>query len=329
MSQAREERFDRRFTAFGIGFPWVLAFCFAAVALMLRRAVPDPMGLHWSGQRADLTVGFPAFVLLAALSIAIPGAVCGAVAGARLHRRWLRRLLMGAAVFLSLLTASACAGFLIGQQGISSADAGGFDSTVFALGSGAAVALGVIMMFTFQPDPRWTAQDERALAEEAAALAGTPRVVYWVHARSSSFVLLGMTLLLIGGLLLLLSPWITLALAVLVLAVTAFLFGRVSLPGSHEPEPHLRVQAAGLIPVLDLPLRQIRAVEVLEARVWDLGGPGVRWPRTGMQFLTRNGAALRLQTESHPAVLISAPDQAAARNLADQIRRRLQLDDGP
>ena len=33
-------------------------------------------------------------------------------------------------------------------------------------GSGAAVALGVVMMFAFKPDPRWTREDDVALEEE-------------------------------------------------------------------------------------------------------------------------------------------------------------------
>lgn len=326
MSVRKGERFDRRFTAFGIGFPWVVAFCFAAVALILRRGVPDLLGLHWNGRYADLTLAFPAFVLFTSLAIGILGSVCGAVAGARLNRRWLRRLLMGAAVFFSLLTASAGAALLMGQQGVESANDGGFDGTVFGLGSGAAVALGTIMVFTFQPDPRWTAQDERALAEATAALAGSPRISFWVHARSSSFVFLAITVLLIGGLLLLLSPWISATLALLVIIVTSFLFGKVTLPGGNVLQPHLRVRAAGIMPVLDLPLEQICGVEVVEVRVWELGGPGARWPRSGTQFLTRNGFALRLETAAHPALLISTPSRALAEELAGQIQRRLGLD---
>lgn len=328
MNRGKSELFDRRFTAFGIGFPWVVAFCFAAMALMLRRAAPDPLGLAWDGYQAKFTVGFPAFVFFTSLLIGVLGSVCGALAGARLHRRWLRRLLMGAAVLLSLLTASAGAAWLMGQQGQASADGGSFDGTVFALGSGAALALGVIMMFTFQPDPRWTARDEQALAEEAAALAGAPRVDYWVRARSSTFVFLAITVLLIGGLLLLLSPWITAALALLVLGLVVFLFGKVSLPGGNVPQPRLRVRAAGILTVLELPLEQIRGIELFEAQVWELGGPGLRWPQSGMRFLTGNGIALRLETDSHPALLISAPNRAVAEQLAGQIRSRLRLDDG-
>lgn len=325
MNQVKNERFDRRFTAFGIGFPWVVAFCFAAVALLLRRGVPDPLGLHWNGHQADLTMSFPAFVFFASLLIGVIGSVCGALAGARLHRRWLRRGLMGSAVFLSLLLASLGAAWLMGQQDLGSADDGGFDSTVFALGAGAALALGVIMIFVYQPDPRWTVKDERALAAETAALTGAPRVQYWVHARSSNFVFLTMLVLLVGGLLLLVSPWISALLTVVVVVVALFLFARVRIDGGDAQDPRFTVFAAGFLKLIDLRLAELTSSEWQQIRVWLSGGPGFRSARNRKQLLIGDGFAILLGAGAQNRVLVSAPDREQAQELARYLAKRARL----
>lgn len=316
------ERFDRRFTAFGIGFPWAVAFCFAAVALILRRNAPEPMGVHWQGHRADWSVAFPAFVLLAALLIGVVGSVLGALAGARLHRRWLRRVFMAAAIFWSLLIASISAGLLMGQQGVSSADDGGFDATVFALGSGAALALGIVMFFVFQPIPRWNQNDERALATESAALAGMPRIKYWVHMRSSSFVLLAMIAFLVGGLLLLMSSWISLTLVLILLLLALLLFGSVTIDGGERQRPQLRLKLVGVLTVVHLGLEEIESAEAEEVALWQRGGPGWRWINGTRQFLTANGLALHIKLSAGPGLLVSVPRSQGANELASYLLKR-------
>lgn len=307
-----EQRFDRRFLGFGIGFPWAVAFCFAAVALFLRRGVPEPMGLHWNGLHADLTLRFPVFVLCNAVLIGVLGSLCGALAAARLPHRWLRRLLMGLAVALSLFLATIGAALLMGQQGLATADGGAADAMVLALGGGAALALGVIMMFVYQPAPFWTSRDDQALLEEQAALTGQSALSYWITARSSSYVLLIMLLLLVGSLLLLISPWVALGFVILLLLAMANLFARVSIDSSSQTERRLRLKIAGFLPVCTVPVELIRPLEVLPIQLWPLGGPGLRWLHGNLRFIARSGYALRLGSGSGAEFILGARDEEQA-----------------
>ncbi|NYE94525.1 hypothetical protein FHU41_000746 [Psychromicrobium silvestre] len=316
----KEQRFDHRFLAFGIGFPWAVAFCFAAIALLLRRTVPDSLGLHWQGSHPDLLLTFPAFVLVATLAIGVFGSMCGALGGARLAQRWLRRLLMGLAVMISLLLASLGAAFLMGQRGLPSAEGGSLDATVFALGAGAAVALGVVMMFVYQPTPIWGTRDDLALAEEHAALIGQPRIDFGVHARGSSFVLLTMMLLLLGGLLLIVSSWAALALAVLILLLMGSLFVRVSIDGSAVEERFLVLRVAGFLPVAKYRLAELHAVEAVPSDPWQQGGPGLRRHAGYWQFIVRKGTALRLDFGPRAGLLIGTRDEEQVAELIAYLR---------
>ncbi|WP_394938211.1 hypothetical protein [Psychromicrobium sp. YIM B11713] len=325
-----DHRFDRRFLSFGLGFPWAVALCFAVLALLFRSAVPDPLGIHWDGEHADLTLSFPVFVLLSALCIGTLGSICGVLAGLRLSRRWLRRLLMGLAVSLSLLPASFAAALLIGQRGHSTAEDGAADSVVFALGSGAALALGVIMIFVYQPLPQWTDRDDRALAAEQAALAGEGELSYWLSARSSTFVMLAMLVFLLGGLLLILSPWWSLLLLILVLFLAVNLFARVSIDidgASREAgrvSRLLRVRIAGLLPVLSFRLSELSTLESASIGLWEEGGPGLRMHAGQAQFVVRDGAALRLDFGTSGSLLLGVPDQQRAMDLLENLRRSRQ-----
>lgn len=315
-----EQRFDRRFLGFGIGFPWAVAFCFAAVALFLRRGVPEPMGLHWNGLHADVTLSFPAFVVCNAVAIGVVGSLCGALAGARLPRRWLRRMLMGLAVALSLFLATIGAALLMGQQGLATADGGAADAMVLALGGGVALALGVIMVFVYQPATFWTSRDDQALLEEQAALSGQPALSYWITARSSSFVLLVMLLVLVGGLLVLVSPWVALGFVILVLLAMASLAARVSIDSSSQSERRLRLKIAGVVPVCTVPLELICPIEVLPIQLWPLGGPGLRWLHGNLRFFARSGFALRVAAGSNTELVLGARDEEQAQAVLDYLK---------
>ncbi|WP_052663651.1 hypothetical protein [Psychromicrobium lacuslunae] len=315
-----EQRFDRRFLGFGIGFPWAVAFCFAAVALFLRRGVPEPMGLHWDGSDADLTISFPAFVVCTAIAIGVVGSLCGVLAGARLQRRWLRRVLMGLAVALSLFLATVGAAFLMGQQGLKTADGGTIDSIVLALGGGAALALGVIMMFVYQPTPLWTPRDDQALLEAQAALLGQPALSFWIIARSSSYVFLVMILLLLGSLLLLLSPWLALGLAVVVLFVMANLSARLEISSTSQPQRLLKLKIAGLLPVCTIPMERISSVEMTKIDLWRLGGPGWRRQPGKQRFIARSGYAVRVQLGADAELLVGVRNEAHAQEVLEYLQ---------
>ena len=69
------------------------------------------------------------------------------------------------------------------------------DVIVLAMGSGAALGLGVVMGFVFKADERWSADDDRAIRQaldrELDPELARDSVSLWVHARSSVFVMLG------------------------------------------------------------------------------------------------------------------------------------------
>ncbi|MCW1249977.1 hypothetical protein ODZ83_07235 [Acaricomes phytoseiuli] len=325
------ERFDTRFTAFGVIFPWAVAFCFAAIALMLRSGVPETLGLSWPGG-ASVIVTFPAFVVLHAAVIGVFGSLCGVLAGARWPRRWVRRVLMGAAVGVSLIGATIGAAWLIGHQGVNSPHEGRFDPVVFALGAGAALALGVIMIFVYQPQQRWGAVDEKALAEAMAAHEGKPTVRFWVHSRASSFVFLGMLGIFPAGLLLAVNPWFSLIPLVLALLFAGTLFARVRIDGGQVSPGRLRVFIAGFVPFVAFDLESVDedAVEETAVRVWSQGGPGPRIHGQRYQYLCRNGAALSLTVQpasgqkagQNRQLLLGVPEQLSASRLADYLRQR-------
>lgn len=317
--------FDPRYTFFGIAFPWAVAFCFAAMSLVLRTAVPERLGLHWNDGHADVTASFLAFVVLFATAIGVGGSVAGALGGARLSRRWLRRVLMGTAVGLSLLGAAAGAAWLIGHQGASNADEGRFDAVVFALGSGGATALGVIVAFVYQPQQLWGAADDKALTEAAAAYAGRPTVRFWVHSRASSFVFLCLLGIFPAGLLLALSSWLSLFPLLLALVLAGGLFAQVRIDGGQVCPARLRVFVAGFLSLADCRLNDLKQVEVVTVRVWSMGGPGPRRRGAKLQYVCRDGAAVRL-TDGQVELLLGVPAAVPAQQLARYLRHRALSD---
>lgn len=210
--------------------------------------------------------------------------------------------------------------FFDGQRGLPSAEGGSLDATVFALGAGAAVALGVVMMFVYQPTPIWGTRDDLALAEEHAALIGQPRIDFGVHARGSSFVLLTMMLLLLGGLLLIVSSWAALALAVLILLLMGSLFVRVSIDGSAVEERFLVLRVAGFLPVAKYRLAELHAVEAVPSDPWQQGGPGLRRHAGYWQFIVRKGTALRLDFGPRAGLLIGTRDEEQVAELIAYLR---------
>ena len=124
----------------------------------------------------------------------------------------MRRFMMGAGLAVSLFVTTVLAAVLVGQLGLADARESRVDVTVLAMGSGAALGLGVVMGFVFKADERWSADDERAVREALEReldpeLAGDS-VSLWVHARSSVFVMLGIATLFPAALLTVAVPWL-------------------------------------------------------------------------------------------------------------------------
>ena len=185
------------------------------------------------------------------------------------------------------------------------------DVAVLAMGSGAALGLGVVMGFVFKADERWSTDDDRAM-EEALARELDPdlardSVSLWVHARSSVFVMLGIATLLPAALLTIAVPWLAALLVALALLAAAFLFARIRVDRSG-----LRVFAAGFVRVMDVPAAAIEAATPKEVKAADYGGWGYR----------SHGTATAMLVSSGPAVVVDRSDGRTAG------RQRRQRHDG-
>ena len=164
----------------------------------------------------------------------------------------MRRIMMGAGLSLSLFVTTVLAAVLVGQLGLADARSSHVDASVLALGSGAALSLGVVMGFVFKADERWSVDDDRAIREalerERDAELARDVVSLWVHARSSVFVMIGIATLLPAALLAVAVPWLAALLVALALLAAAFLFARIRVDRNG-----LRVFAAGVLRVMDVP----------------------------------------------------------------------------
>lgn len=169
--------------------------------------------------------------------------------------------------------------------------------SVLALGSGAALPLGVIMGFVFKADERWSVDDERALREalerESDPELAADSVRLWVHARSSVFVMLGVASLFPAALVSIAVPWLGLLLVFLAVLAAAFLFARVIVDRNG-----LRVFAAGFVRVMEIPASAISSATPADVRAADYGGWGYR----------HHGGTTAMLVSSGPAVVVNRAD---------------------
>ncbi|KIS27311.1 hypothetical protein TV39_12475 [Arthrobacter sp. SPG23] len=288
---------DIRALRFAVGFPALLALAFVVCAFLLRTDVPDPMAVQWSDAGPAGFAPFPAFVTFGGLIIAVVGWLVLGQAVPLSRPAVMRRLMMGIGLSLSLFVTTVLAAVLVGQAGIADVREARVDLTVLALGSGAALPLGVVMGFVFKADERWSVDDERAL-QEALALETDPELAadsvrLWVHARSSVFVMLGVASLFPAALLSIAVPWLGALLVALAVLAAAFLFARVIVDRSG-----LRVFAAGFVRVMEVPASAISSATPAVVRAADYGGWGYR----------HHGGTTAMLVSSGPAVVVNRAD---------------------
>ncbi|CAN7392111.1 hypothetical protein LJR078_002442 [Arthrobacter sp. LjRoot78] len=288
---------DVRALRFAVGFPALLAVAFVVCAFLLRTDVPDPMAVLWSEAGPTGFAPFSAFVAWGGLMIAVVGWLVLGQAVPLSRPAVMRRLMMGAGLSLSLFVTTVLAAVLVGQAGIADVREARVDMSVLALGSGAALPLGVIMGFVFKADERWSVDDERALREalerESDPELAADSVRLWVHARSSVFVMLGVASLFPAALVSIAVPWLGLLLVVLAVLAAAFLFARVIVDRSG-----LRVFAAGFVRVMEIPASAISSATPADVRAADYGGWGYR----------HHGGTTAMLVSSGPAVVVNRAD---------------------
>lgn len=288
---------DVRALRFAVGFPALLAVAFVVCAFLLRTDVPDPMAVLWSEAGPTGFAPFSAFVTWGGLMIAVVGWLVLGQAVPLSRPAVMRRLMMGAGLSLSLFVTTVLAAVLVGQAGIADVREARVDMSVLALGSGAALPLGIIMGFVFKADERWSVDDERALREalerESDPELAADSVRLWVHARSSVFVMLGVASLFPAALVSIAVPWLGALLVMLAVLAAAFLFARVIVDRSG-----LRVFAAGFVRVMEIPASAISSATPADVRAADYGGWGYR----------HHGGTTAMLVSSGPAVVVNRAD---------------------
>lgn len=311
---------DGKALRFAIGFPVVLAGAFVLCASLLRRDLPEPLAIRWTDDGGADFAPFGAYVGTGALMIVLFGwlVLCQAVPLGR--PVVMRRIMMGAGLFLSLFITSALAAGLVGQAGLADARESHVDLTVLALGSGAAVSLGVIMGFVYKADRQWSQDDDLALraaiARELDPDLTRDSIRLWVHARSSVFVMIGIASLFPAALIAIAVPWLGVLLVALALFGAAFLCARVK-----ADRAGLKVLLAGVVPVMDIPAGSISAASAAEVRAADYGGWGYRNHGETAAMLVGSGPAVVVSKTDGRRLAVSGGSQASAARLAEVLTR--------
>ncbi|WP_445154161.1 hypothetical protein ACTWLI_12615 [Arthrobacter sp. Hor0625] len=311
---------DVRALRFAVGFPVVLAAAFVGCALLIRPDLPEPLAVRWTGAGAADFAPFGAVVGIGAALIAVVGWALLLQAVPLSRPALMRRFMMGAGLAVSLFVTTVLAAMLVGQLGLPDARGSRVDVAVLAMGSGAALGLGVVMGFVFKADERWSADDERAVREalerELDPELARDSISLWVHARSSVFVMLGIATLFPAALLTIAVPWLAVLLAAVAVLAAVFLFARVRVDRTG-----LRVFAAGIVPVMDVPAAAIETAVPELVKAADYGGWGYRRHGGTTAMLVSSGPAVVVARSDGHRLAISGGSPATADNVAQVLTR--------
>lgn len=311
---------DAKALRFAVGFPVMLAAGFVVCAFLLRPDLPEPLAIRWTDDGGAAFAPFGAFVGGGALMILVFGWL-GLYQAVPVGRPVLmRRIMMGAGLFLALFITTALAAGLVGQAGVPDARESRVDLTVLALGSGAAVSLGVIVAFAFKADQQWSPDDDRALqfaiAKELDPDLTRDSIRLWVHARSSVFVMIAIASVFPAALIAIVVPWLGVLLIVLAFFGAAFLCARVK-----ADRGGLKVLLAGVVPVMDIPAGSISAASAADVRAADYGGWGYRNHGGTAAMLVSSGPAVVVSKTDGQRLAVSGGSQASAARLAEVLTR--------
>ncbi|MEZ2390091.1 hypothetical protein AB6813_11170 [bacterium RCC_150] len=311
---------DLRALRFAIAFPVLLAAAFAVCALMLHNNLPEPVAIAWNADGGSSFAPFSIYVLGGSGILVVAGWLVFIQSVPLARPVIMRRVMMGLGLMVSLFITSVLAAGLVGQSGLSDAHVSHVDATVLALGTGAALPLGVVMMMAFKPDPRWTPEDDSALQGEIA-LSEDPGLVedsmlLWVHARSSVFVMICVATLFPALLIAIALPWLAALLAAAAILGTCFLIVRV-----RADRGGLQVFLAGILKVLTVPAKDIAGAAAADVKAADFGGWGFRHHGEATAMLVSSGPAVVVRQIDGRRVALSAGTSATADRLAAILNR--------
>ena len=311
---------DTKALRFAVGFPVVLAAAFVYCAALLRSDLPEPVAIMWTDDGGTAFAPFGAYVGVGAAGVTVAGWLVLLQAVPLSRPVLMRRIMMGAGLFLSLFLTSALAAGLMGQTGLADARQSHVDMTVLALGSGAAVPLGVAMAMVYKADRQWSPDDDRALqaaiARELDPDLTRDSIRLWVHARSSVFVMIAIASLFPAALIAVVVPWLGILLVVLALVGAAFLFARI-----RADRRGLKVMLAGVVPVMDVPAEAISNANAEDVRAADYGGWGYRHHDGTAAMLVSSGPAVVVSKTDGQRLAVSGGSQDSAALLAEVLTR--------
>ena len=311
---------DVKALRFAVGFPVLLAAAFALSAVLLRPDLPEPLAVQWNDGGGISFAPFAAYVGGGAAMIIAAGWLVLLQAVPVSRPTVMRRIMMGAGLTLSLFVTTVLAAGLVGQAGEADARESHVDLIVLSTGSGAALALGVIMGFVFKADQQWTPEDDRALQRELELERdpelATDSIRLWVHARSSVFVMIGIASLFPASLIAIAVPWLGALLVAAAIIGAAFLFARVTADRSG-----LRVFVAGILRVVDVPAEAISAAAPADVRAADYGGWGYRNHGGTAAVLVSSGPAVVVRKTDGHRLAVSGGNTASAARLAEVLTR--------
>ncbi|MBG0740929.1 hypothetical protein IV500_16255 [Paeniglutamicibacter antarcticus] len=303
---------DKRALRFTVIFPLVLAICFGLAGYTLRGEVPKGALLPFGG--SPLTpVGF---LGVGAACIAIVGIALGTQAARTSLPRAVRRLLLGAAFAAELFLTALFGSTLVAQAGSGGVPSGQPDPVVLAMGSGAALSLGVVIAMVYKPEEQWTRHDDEALLVALDPELARNRLMYWIRPRSSVLIMILLAGVLPGALIAVALPWLGALVFGLALAV---IFSLTALVDADRDGA--RVLLAGVLPVLRAPASTVEAAAVLDTRARDYGGWGLRRRDATASFMAASGPAVVVRLENGSAVIIGAPSREVGDELATLLNK--------
>lgn len=305
---------------FAVGFPIVLGIALVMCALLLRPDLPEPMAIAWDPNGGVAFAPFGAYVGVGTAVMVVIGWLVMFQACWLPRPALIRRIMMGAGLFLCLFVTTVLTAGLVGQTGVADARESKVDVTVLALGSGGALAFGVVMFFAFKADRQWSREDDRAFAAAVAEVLDPDlkreTLRMWVHARSSVFVMIGIGSLFPAALITIAVPWGGVILVAAAVAGALLLVARVK-----ADREGLRVFLGGVVPVVRLSAAQISAARAAEVKAADYGGWGYRNHSGTAAVLVSSGPAVVVEKTDGGSLAVSGGSASGAARLADVLTR--------
>ncbi|MFJ3956802.1 hypothetical protein [Arthrobacter sp. NPDC090010] len=318
----RDGSVDWKTLRFALGFPLLVAAAFALASGTLTARLPSAVAFRWEASGGVAFTDFASYRLVSALLIVVPPLPFLLLAAITTFPVLMRRIMLSIGISLSLFLCTAAAAGLAGQLDVPDAHASHVDELVLLLGTGGAVALGLLVHYVYAPAAQWDPKDDRALREELEALAypelaAAARPV-WARPRSSVLVMAALLGVFPAAFLSILSPWIGLAVLVLDLLCCILLLLRITVTRKG-----LGIRVGGLAPAAWVPAERIFTAEALRAKASDYGGWGPRSGPWGRSLLVTSGPAVMvrlLPVEQGEKLVFSAPSDETAERLAAALR---------